>query len=97
MVYHFEAQKFLHVCIPQRARGRKRGREGEHKAKEQRDREEKKGRREGVQREDLSHKVEQQKHGREMETERERQRKPFLHFFIILSAVSDPFSRLFHT
>lgn len=58
MVYHFEAQKFLHVCIPQCARGRKRGRgigsEREHKAKEQRDRKEKR-RREGVQREDLSH------------------------------------------
>lgn len=29
MVYHFEAQKFLHVCIPQHAEGRKKGRERE--------------------------------------------------------------------
>lgn len=29
MVYHFEAQKFLRVCIPQRAKGRKRGRKRE--------------------------------------------------------------------
>lgn len=32
MVYHFEAQKFLHVCIPQRAR--REGGEGEYKVKE---------------------------------------------------------------
>lgn len=29
MVYHFEAQKFLHVCIPQRARERNGGEERE--------------------------------------------------------------------
>lgn len=83
MVYHFEAQKFLHVCIPQSARGG-----GEHKAKEQRDRKEKR-RREGVQREK---KVEQQKRGREMEREKEKGRETqFLLFFVTL--VSNAFCR----
>lgn len=40
MVYHFEAQKFLHVCIPQRARG-------EGGERERRERRERGGREEG--------------------------------------------------
>ncbi len=39
MVYHFEAQKFLHVCIPQFARGRKKGRERERETERERQRE----------------------------------------------------------
>lgn len=63
MVYHFEAQKFLHVCIPQRARreGGERERGGRVQSKRTGDRKEKKGKREEVQREDPGHKVEHQK------------------------------------
>lgn len=65
MVYHFEAQKFLHVCIPQHERGKE-----EVEGERERERAQSKGtegqkgkkrKREGVQREDLSHKVEQKK------------------------------------
>lgn len=62
MVYHFEAQKFLHVCIPQHGRGRKGG--GAHKA---RNRELKK--KEGLKK-DLSPKVEQQKQKSVLERDR---------------------------
>lgn len=64
--------KFLHVCIPQCARGRKRGREGEHTKQRNRGTErKKKRRREGARREDLSQKVEQQKQAKEMDKEEE--------------------------
>lgn len=57
MVYHFEAQKFLHVCIPQRAEGRKKGRERES-TKQSREEEGHRGKEvwEGVHREDLTEK-----------------------------------------
>lgn len=57
--------KFLHVCIPV-CKGKEEGERGRaHKAKEQRHRKEKTEK--GVQREDLSHEVEQQKQGKEMD------------------------------
>lgn len=71
MVYHFEAQipACLHTTV---CKGKEEGERGRaHKEKEQRDRKEKR-RRDGVQREDLSHKVEQQKQGKEMDKEKER-------------------------
>lgn len=65
-------------------RERARGGEREHKAKEQRDRKEKRRRREGVQREDLSHKVEQQKQGKEMDKEKESRERALLLLLITL-------------
>lgn len=57
MVYHFEAQKFLHVCIPQRAEGRKKGRERERaQSKVEKTKDTEKAVWEGACREDLKEK-----------------------------------------
>ena len=40
MVYHFEAQKFLHVCIPQHAGGKERPEEEEEDEEDEEEEEE---------------------------------------------------------
>lgn len=63
MVYHFEAQipACLHTSVQKEGRG------GERESTQSKGTETQKGKKEtGVQREDLSHEVEQQKQGKEM-------------------------------
>lgn len=83
MVYHFEAQKFLHVCIPQHAEGRKKGRE-RAQSKVEKTKDTGKAVWEGVHREDLIEKGGAKERKRKLVEEEKRHGRTLILFEITL-------------